>query len=145
MELKILESIVLQLGCLESRTRFRGRFLLPFGALYVRIVFASFVSSHPCKGRHYIPIKDSLEDLEEMAKFVMDPANQNLLKEIVYNANQWCSEHMLQDRLVYNQIELWEKYVRLLNKGNVDWQAIWRAKKDTMLRNGSEYGMVALG
>lgn len=95
-------------------------------------------------GRHYIPVKDSLEDLEEMARFVVDPANENILKEIVYNANQWCSEHLLQDRLAHDQIELWETYVRRLNLGDASWQTSWLEKKDRIFNEGSEYGLVAL-
>jgi Glycosyl transferase family 90 len=96
------------------------------------------------EGRHYIPVQNSLEDLEKKAQFTVDPANEHILKEIVYNANQWCSEHLLQDRLAHDQIELWEKYVKLLNKNDDGWQTAWLAKREALTRVESEYGMVVL-
>jgi Glycosyl transferase family 90 len=96
------------------------------------------------KGRHYIPVKSSLEDLEEKAQFVVDPANEHILKEIVYNANLWCSEHLLQDRLAHDQIELWEKYVKLLNNSDERWQTLWLAKREAVISVDGEYGMLTL-
>jgi hypothetical protein len=96
------------------------------------------------EGRHYIPVKNSLQDLEEKAQFVADPNNEHILKEIVYNANLWCSEHLLQDRLARDQVELWEKYVKLLNKSDEKWQTAWLAKRDAVVSADGEYGMVAL-
>ena len=82
--------------------------------------------------KHYIPIKRDLSDLEEIARFIADPANDAMMLDVVAAANHWCSEHMLLDQLAYDQLHLWEQYVSLLDHGNPRWKDKWEEKRSLL-------------
>lgn len=87
--------------------------------------------------KHYIPIKDDLSDLIENIDFVLDPVNEAIIREIILNANQWCSERFTQIGLISDMLDIWETYVKLLDRADPDWSSVWETKKNEILSTSS--------
>ena len=82
---------------------------------------------------HYIPIKADLSDLLEMSNFVADPHNDELLIEMVRNANSWCSQNMVRRRISIDILNIWERYIELLDIGNPHWvEEHWKSTKENI-------------
>lgn len=72
-----------------------------------------------------------MSDLLEKARFVTDPVNQEVVKEIVANANAWCRAHMNQRSLTEDMLDIWEDYVKHLDISQDHWR-LQRWKLDRM-------------
>ena len=71
--------------------------------------------------KHYIPIKSDFSNIQEMAEYVLDPANDIVLQEIVHNANEWCRHNMITSTIMSDMLDVWDRYVELLNINNNHW------------------------
>lgn len=85
--------------------------------------------------KHFVPVRYDLSDLEEKAKFVMDPKNDELIGQIVVNANEWCRQHMTHSKLAEDFLDVWEQYVHFLDRGDAQWMKVWAKKRDRMKSN----------
>ena len=98
--------------------------------------------------KHYVPIKNDLSDLLENIDFVLDPRNDDIIQEIILNANQWCSERFTQIGLISDMLDIWEQYLTLLDRADPDWSSVWDSKKKeifaTSLSSASKIEMVKL-
>ena len=83
--------------------------------------------------KHYIPIRADLSNLEEMTEYVLDPANDEVLQEIVLQANSWCRQNMMISRIVTDMLDVWDRYVQLLNINNDRWLEQWNDRVQTSI------------
>jgi hypothetical protein len=83
--------------------------------------------------KHYVPVKADLSDLIENVSFILDPANDALAREIVANANQWCSERFTTKELAHDMLDIYESYVQMLDRADPDWTTKWERKKRDLL------------
>jgi hypothetical protein len=79
--------------------------------------------------KHYVPVKADLSDLVENVSFILDPTNDVLAREIVANANQWCSERFTTKELAHDMLDIFESYVQMLDHADPDWTTKWEHKK----------------
>jgi hypothetical protein len=63
---------------------------------------------------HYIPVRADLVDLEEKAAFVFDPANEDVVQDIITSANDWCRKHMVRRAIAVDYLDIFE--VRKLSR-----------------------------
>jgi Glycosyl transferase family 90 len=70
---------------------------------------------------HYIPVQSDLSDLVELSEFVADPSNDAVLTNIVSRANNWCRAHMVPRQVATDMLDIWERYVELLDVGDAEW------------------------
>ena len=87
--------------------------------------------------KHYIPIRDDFSNLEEMAEFVLDRQNDEIVQRIIQNANDWCRTNMIEDVIAYDMLTIWDRYVQLLNIHDRNWS---RDYTDTILRHNTTSG-----
>jgi Glycosyl transferase family 90/Stf0 sulphotransferase len=92
--------------------------------------------------KHYIPIKNDLSDLLENIEFVLDPMNDSIVQEIIYNANQWCSERFTQNGLISDMLDIWDRYVQLLDHADPDWTTIWETKKKQLFSSTTNISLM---
>jgi hypothetical protein len=76
--------------------------------------------------KHYVPVKSDLSDLVEQAAFVTDPANDEAVREIVTNANDWCQRRMVWTSIAEDVLDIWDAYVRLLRQADGEWLEEWK-------------------
>lgn len=86
---------------------------------------------------HYIPVKNDLSDLDENIQWALDPKNEAAVKDIITAANQWCAHSLIPAELASDVLDIWESYVRLLNRGDKDWQQEWNKKRDDMFASST--------
>jgi hypothetical protein len=86
--------------------------------------------------KHYVPVRDDLSDLQENVAFVLDPANEDIVREIVAAANQWCGERLVRTELARDLLDLWETYVEMLDRADPMWTAAWKQKKPEVFATG---------
>jgi len=72
-------------------------------------------------GSIILPGQADLSDLVELSEFVVDPANDSVLKDIVSRANDWCRTHMVPRQIATDMLDIWERYVELLDIGDAEW------------------------
>lgn len=84
---------------------------------------------------HYVPVKDDLSDLHQNAAWVLDPANTEIVQDIIESANQWCAGRFNPDQLANDRVDIWESYVRRLDHANPDWSEQWQSKKTEMIKS----------
>lgn len=65
--------------------------------------------------KHYVPIKSDLSDLIDNIKFVLDPANDGIVLNIIAAANQWCTQRLTKSALALDQLDIWNSYVERLD------------------------------
>ena len=82
---------------------------------------------------HFVPVKDDLSDLFENVEWVMDPANTMVVQDMIAAANQWCAERFNPTQLATDRVDIWESYVRRLDKTDPDWSTKWQAAKTDLL------------
>lgn len=90
---------------------------------------------------HYVPVRYDLSDLLEKAEWVLDPANDNRTRAIVAEANAWCREHMTQDAVMHDMLDVLEAYASRLDRGDAHWTSLWGAKMLAMWDPASELKM----
>lgn len=63
---------------------------------------------------HYVPA--SLENLTQVAAYVLDDKNDVEMKSIVANANSWCRKKMTKNRLANDMMVQLQSYEDMLNE-----------------------------
>lgn len=92
---------------------------------------------------HYIPVNGHLSDLVDQVKFAVSDEHQEEVQQIIRHAQQWCAQHVTEQALVEDMLDIWNKYVELLNQGDPTWQEIWRETNEAVLSTPA-YDMVRL-
>jgi hypothetical protein len=85
--------------------------------------------------KHYVPVRLDLADLVENMEYILDPQNDNIAREIVAAANQWCTVRLTGTALVHDQLDIYESYVDLLDRSDPEWNLKWSAKKDEIFNS----------
>ncbi len=94
---------------------------------------------------HYIPIRADFSNLEEMAEYVLDPANDDTLQEMVHQANDWCRQNMIVSRILTDMLDVWDRYVKLLNINNERWlEQYWTDTVQSTILENRNLNMVLL-
>jgi Glycosyl transferase family 90 len=95
--------------------------------------------------KHYIPIRADFSNIEEMAEFVLDPANDDTLQDIIHNANDWCRQNMITSTIANDMLDVWDRYVELLNVNNEHWtEEYWTEDVQAAILNDRNLNMVPL-
>jgi hypothetical protein len=94
--------------------------------------------------KHYVPVRADLSDLVENVAYVLDPMNEHIVKEIVAAANQWCAERFTRTELSHDMLDIWESYVRMLDKADPNWQDQWKEKKMELFSDSSPTELIPL-
>jgi Glycosyl transferase family 90 len=81
---------------------------------------------------HYIPVKNDLSDFDKNIKWALDTKNENAVRDIIESANDWCSRRFLPEELARDQIDIWESYVREMNRGDPHWETKLDAAKKSV-------------
>lgn len=68
---------------------------------------------------HYVPA--SLENLMEVAAYVLDEANDDEMRAIVNAANMWCKRKMTRDVMAKDMMLQQEKYKAALDDGGYNY------------------------
>jgi hypothetical protein len=68
-----------------------------------------FVDLVPWK--HYVPVKADLSDLIDNVKFVLDPANDGIVRNMIGAANEFCMQRLTKRALALDQLDVWNAYV----------------------------------
>lgn len=71
-------------------------------------------------GIHYIPA--SLNNFTRVARFVLHPSQDDMLRQVVRNANAWCAERMKEEMLNLDFLSVLNGYVETLQEG---WMEEW--------------------
>ena len=94
---------------------------------------------------HYIPVRADFSNLEEMAEYVLDPANDDALQEMVHQANDWCRQNMIVSRILTDMLDVWDRYVELLNINNEHWlEQYWTDTVQSTILENRNLNMVLL-
>jgi Glycosyl transferase family 90 len=59
---------------------------------------------------HYIPVKADLSDLIEQIEFSTSTRNAKIVQRVIYNANQWCRNHMAMQHLINDMKNIFDIY-----------------------------------
>ena len=95
--------------------------------------------------KHYIPIRADFSNLEEMAEYVLDPVNDDTLQEMVSQANDWCRHNMNIPRAMTDMLDIWDRYVELLNINNDHWlEQHWTDRIQSIVLKNIHLRMVPL-
>lgn len=82
-------------------------------------------------GVHYLPA--SLENFTEVAKWAVQNSSLPEIKQIVQNANAWCSQKIHADELNRDFLALLNGYVQGLNANDPNWIDKWKNVQDSYL------------
>jgi Glycosyl transferase family 90 len=82
--------------------------------------------------KHYIPVKNDLSDFDKNIRWALSPTNEKAVRDIIESANDWCSRRFLPDELARDQLDIWETYVREMNRGGADWEKQLASAKTTV-------------
>jgi len=93
---------------------------------------------------HYIPVKDDLSDLEENVAWALDPTNEGTVKDIITSANEWCAQRLIPDELAKDLLDIWQAYVRLLDRADPKWQKLWLEKRKQIVSKTSDLDVFQL-
>ena len=94
--------------------------------------------------KHYVPVKYDLSDLVETVTFVLDPKNDEWMKEIAAAANQWCAARLTPTELARDMLDQLESYAQLLDRANPNWEQTWAGKKQQLLSPDSKVSFMQL-
>ncbi len=76
---------------------------------------------------HYLPA--TIDNITQVAEFVMDKDNDAKMQQIVANANAWCKQNMKREMMARSAIEAVEAYRVLLNDYDKRWHEDWTSRK----------------
>lgn len=113
-------------------------------AIKVEPAFVDYFFYDLVPWKHYIPIKNDLSDLIENVAFAMDPANDDIVREIIHSANQWCSERFTHKSLAYVMLDTWESYVQYLDQSDPNWSEAWAKKKAQLMEPSRRKPLIKL-
>lgn len=86
-------------------------------------------------GIHYIPA--DLDNFTQVARMVLDPSNDEMLREVVRNANAWCVERLNEESLNLDFLSVLNGYVETLDEGWMEgWKQAFSAHVGPGVRDG---------
>ena len=88
-------------------------------------------------GVHYIPA--NLENLTEVARSIMQPENDDMLRSVVKNANTWCRERLTEEHLNLDFVSVLNGYVEMLNVRDPKWAEEWEQVGSMYTRSPDAY------
>lgn len=83
--------------------------------------------------KHYVPA--SLNNITKVVEYVMDTANENEMKSIVREANNWCAKKLSAKGLARDSIVQLQTYKKALDTyANMDddWNKVFQRFNDTL-------------
>ena len=63
---------------------------------------------------HYIPA--SLHNITDVARYVVDKANEADVRNIVHEANSWCERKMTRDPIINDAMDQVDKYMKAFDR-----------------------------
>jgi hypothetical protein len=93
---------------------------------------------------HYVPVRYDLSDLLQRVEWVLDPAHDDAVLEVVRAANGWCRSHMTLPAVTLDMLDVLDTYVSYLDRGGPDWPEMWRSYRGKLWEPGSGYEMQLL-
>lgn len=87
-------------------------------------------------GVHYLSANEA--NLTAVAQFIAANENQAKLREIVVNANRWCSRQMTQSQLKVDFLSILNGYVEELSIYDGGWLSWWEANYVHYIRQGEK-------
>jgi Glycosyl transferase family 90 len=94
---------------------------------------------------HYIPVHYNLSNLYDQAAYVLDPANQAHVQQVIRSANAWCQEHMVYGTLAKDYLHIFNQYVEYLHLANDEWMERWNAVQERDIFNDKQlFNMVKI-
>jgi Glycosyl transferase family 90 len=88
--------------------------------------YVDYFYKHLTPWKHYIPIREDLDDLLETIEWIMDPSNEERVLQIIASANDWCREHMTYLSITYDILDVLNAYVYFLDRSDADWGIRWK-------------------
>lgn len=85
--------------------------------------FEEYFMSDLIPGVHFIPA--NLQNFTDVAKMVTDKRNDDMLLNVVMNANAWCRNYLTEERLDSDFLSIMNGYVEMLNRGDPNWLREW--------------------
>jgi hypothetical protein len=82
---------------------------------------------------HYIPVSASMSDLYKHIEFAISDAHEERVREIVANANRWCSNKLRPEQLLRDLSHIWNAYLQQLYEADADWSELWRLEKARLM------------
>lgn len=82
---------------------------------------------------HYVPA--SLENITEVAEYVLNVKNRQQMKAIVDAANAWCEKTNTQERLPIDAMLQLKKYEAALREYNSSWVDEWGHVRERISNN----------
>mmetsp|Transcript_22641 Transcript_22641/g.40891 ORF Transcript_22641/g.40891 Transcript_22641/m.40891 type:complete len:567 (+) Transcript_22641:181-1881(+) len=79
---------------------------------------------------HYVPA--NLTNIIDVVRYVVSDRNQDAMKRIVRNANEWCRTKMTRTQMATDMLWLLVFYAELLDHGDIDpqWRGVWKNNND---------------
>mmetsp|Transcript_4312 Transcript_4312/g.8262 ORF Transcript_4312/g.8262 Transcript_4312/m.8262 type:complete len:615 (-) Transcript_4312:145-1989(-) len=74
---------------------------------------------------HYVPIARDSSDLKNISQWILHPDQDQLLQQIIENANKFCQQYFTQNKAMEYVLDALEFYVQRLNEANPDWHQNW--------------------
>lgn len=90
---------------------------------------------------HYIPVRSDLSDLMETVEWVLSPANEPRVLQIVKSANGWCRTHMTYQGVALDMLDVLNAYVALLDRDDARWTDAWAVTRARMWDPSSGWKM----
>lgn len=81
---------------------------------------------------HFVPVKNDLSDFEANVAWTLDQKNEAAVRNIITAANQWCSQRLVPSELATDLLDIFESYVRLLDRKDSNWRREWQQTKDNI-------------
>lgn len=105
--------------------------LLCFNSVVIKVEpkYFDYFYSELIPWTHYIPVKGDLSDLSENVAWALDLRNEPSVKNIITSANEWCSHRQIPSELAIDLLDIFETYVRLLDRENPNWPDEWKLVK----------------
>jgi hypothetical protein len=83
---------------------------------------------------HYVPA--SLNNITEVARYVLAEENRREMKSIVNSANSWCQRTLTRERMARDAISQLRKYeMALYDNYGKGWEEEWIVIKERIMRN----------
>jgi hypothetical protein len=91
--------------------------------------------------KHFIPVKNDLSDLDKNVQWATDAKNEKAVLDIIESANDWCANRLISVELARDQLDIWESYVRRLDRADPYWTEKLKAVKKE-LSERSDFDMI---
>lgn len=92
---------------------------------------------------HYIPA--TLDNITDVARYVVDESNEADVRKIIHEANSWCKRKMTRDSIINDAIDRLDKYMTMfddfIEQGNCenewkDFMSVYYPSADSLVECG---------